>query len=48
MITGNFSGLKPHGKHGFHIHAFGNLEKGCVTAGPHFNPDGKTHGGPDS
>ena len=34
--------------HGFHIHVYGNLEKGCLTAGPHFNPFGKTHGGPDS
>ena len=24
----------------------GNLTKGCATAGAHFNPKGKTHGGP--
>ena len=24
----------------------GNLIEGCKTAGPHFNPQGKTHGGP--
>ena len=24
----------------------GNLSKGCVTAGPHWNPEGVTHGGP--
>ena len=23
---------------------FGNLTKGCVTAGAHYNPHGKTHG----
>ena len=35
------------GLHGFHVHQWGNLEEGCKTAGGHFNPFGKTHGGPD-
>ena len=34
------------GQHGFHIHQFGNLTEGCKTAGPHWNPFGKTHGAP--
>ena len=45
-ISGEFKGMKP-GLHGFHIHQFGNLTKGCTTAGPHYNPFGKEHGGPD-
>jgi len=35
------------GEHGFHVHQWGNLEEGCKTAGGHFNPEGKTHGGPN-
>ena len=46
VITAEIKGLTP-GKHGFHIHEFGNLSQGCVTAGAHYNPYGKTHGGPD-
>ena len=48
QITGEFSGLNPHQAHGFHIHQYGNLSKGCVTAGPHYNPLNQLHGGPDS
>ena len=45
-IQARIEGL-PKGKHGFHIHQWGNLENGCTSAGGHFNPFGKTHGGPD-
>lgn len=46
-ITGEFTGLKQNAKHGFHIHVFGDLSQGCTTAGPHYNPFEKTHGGRD-
>ena len=46
-IVAELTGLTP-GPHGFHIHEFGNLIQGCSTAGPHFNPFEKTHGGPKS
>ena len=40
------SGLAPHSKHGFHVHALGDLTKGCMSAGGHWNPGGAAHGGP--
>jgi len=43
VIKGIFKGLTP-GKHGFHIHEFGDLSKGCESAGGHYNPHGVDHG----
>ena len=43
LIKGTIRGLEP-GKHGFHIHEYGDLSQGCDSAGGHYNPDGVDHG----
>jgi superoxide dismutase, Cu-Zn family len=48
LVSGEVSGLTP-GKHGFHIHMFGDLRAADgISAGGHYNPDGHPHGGPHS
>ncbi|CCU55551.1 Cu/Zn superoxide dismutase [Adoxophyes honmai entomopoxvirus 'L'] len=45
-ISGSIKGL-PKGLHGFHIHEYGDLSNGCTSAGEHFNPYNRNHGGID-
>lgn len=47
-IVADIGGLAP-GKHGFHVHEHGDCSAADATsAGGHFNPTNKSHGGPDS
>jgi Cu-Zn family superoxide dismutase len=47
-VVADISGLTP-GKHGFHIHEFGDCSSADgKSAGGHFNPTNHQHGAPDS
>lgn len=45
LVTGEVRGLKPNAEHGFHVHEKGDCSSGDgMSAGGHFNPEGKAHG----
>lgn len=45
-VTAQIEGLEPNGRHGFHIHQYGDCTAPDATsAGGHFNPTGERHGG---
>ena len=44
-VTAEVTGLAPDREHGFHVHEKGDCSSGDgMSAGGHFNPDGKPHG----
>jgi len=45
-ITWDITGHDPNAERGMHVHQFGDNTNGCTSAGPHYNPHGKTHGAP--
>ena len=46
LIDIDIKGLKK-GLHGFHVHECGDMSDQCESMCAHFNPYGKTHGGPE-
>jgi Cu-Zn family superoxide dismutase len=48
VVDVNISGLKKNGKHGFHVHTYGDMSDKCESMCAHFNPYGTHHGGPSS
>ena len=48
QVMAEVTGLEPRSNIGFHVHQFGSCRNQAMDAGSHFNPKGKSHGGPDS
>lgn len=49
VVNGTFTGLKPNGEHGIHVHEKGDCSApDAASAGGHFNPGAKAHGMPGS
>lgn len=47
LVVAEVTGLTPNGKHGFHVHQWGDLSKPDGTGtGGHYNPGGADHGLP--
>ena len=48
-VEADVTGLAPNREHGFHVHEKGDCSSGDgMSAGGHFNPDGKPHGPQDA
>lgn len=45
-VSWDITGMDADALRGMHIHTYGDNTNGCTSAGPHFNPHGKTHGAP--
>ena len=46
-LSGDIGGFRPGTVHGLHVHETGNCSAAdASSAGPHFNPAGRAHGGP--
>jgi Cu-Zn family superoxide dismutase len=48
IIDIDIQGLDINSLHGFHVHEYGDMSEKCDSMCAHFNPYGKSHGGPDS
>lgn len=44
LVRFNLKGQTPGSTHACHIHTFGDMTGGCMTAGSHYNPHGEKHG----
>jgi superoxide dismutase, Cu-Zn family len=44
LVKFDLKNLPPKSTRACHIHEFGDITQGCMTAGPHFNPYGEQHG----